>query len=324
MVAETAFTLPAFQTATSAGHSPETAMLHRQVSNLCDAVLAGLNNLPLHRGVDKLSQNIELCRALMNPPKEKNISSLPTKQRIAEERRTKKYTQARVTLQRQGLNPEEISHNELLIIVELSEAITSTYRLCEAVDPKLEREGGRQEISTENLGAKANIEFADFFIKIHQQFDLGQDELEGLFVNIFKNYDLKKAYQGRAMENFPIGILAALRAYLYLYEQKKGQGTFKLPTVEQDTLHAVDLIWEDEEGKIECYEIKSNPVTDEVELFNITAPEGAGKFQALLHKFRNPQAIKSRKSALERIQNYISQLVREGRQAEGFALMVPV
>jgi hypothetical protein len=156
-----------------------------------------------------------------------------------------KYETAIQTLSTEGIDPEQIDVDELVTIKELYEAMIATYDYLEFLDPAIERGKEEQDHSYLNekaeKGAKANIAFGDFFIKMHQRFDLDDEAMDSLYKRIFGNYELRRDFGSKAADHFPTGVYAFLHAYLYLNRSKDENGKFTVPTVDEDRKHSIDL-----------------------------------------------------------------------------------
>lgn len=176
-------------------------------------------------------------------------------------------------LAEKGLSPDLVTEDETIIASELLDALHATYTYIDATDPKKAREKERGlDIDYVNSAVKANIEFADFFIKIHQRFNLTGEEMYQTFDLLFEKAGLNRELEARGLENFPGGVLAVMRAYLHLCVQLP-DWQIRVPAVMLDRDHSVDLIAEkgiDEEKETRFFEIKGRLNTKDVEMSEIT------------------------------------------------------
>jgi hypothetical protein len=221
-------------------------------------VTRGLATLPSCQKLESLQQKVGYLRTVARPPDQNiDLERLDTKHRKNEEKKRRRYQEARDNLTRQGIDLESTDQDELMILTELSEAVEATCEWLQAVDPKSRRDFESQDLEIVKLGSRANIEFADFFLKIHQRFHYTPEQMTQLFNEIFGRYDLSHYMTSRAAECFPVGVFSIMKAYLELADQKAGSGTFIMPSVEEDMTQAIDLIWVGPDNVFEYYQVKT-------------------------------------------------------------------
>ncbi len=187
-----------------------------------------------------------------------------------------KLSEARLQeIQERGVDLDNISEETCSGTMQLLRALVSLAEYLERVE-KLNQSGaamrGEENIK---LGAQANIRFLNFFLKAQKQYNLDLRELTDVYTQIF--YKTSLAYELKLVDiqNFPPGILAAVRAFWYLKHNGYQESDFHVPSVEEDMYHGVDLICEkkDESGEIveqNLFQIKGRNKGGEASMFDVS------------------------------------------------------
>lgn len=228
-------------------------------------------------------------------------------------------------LEAKGLSIDKVSEDETFIASELLDALHSTFVYIDKTDPKATREKtGQQDLGYVNVATKANIEFADFFIKVHQRFNLKDEDLYNLFDLLFEKAGITQELEAKGLDHFPGGVLAAVRAYLHLSSQLP-DWQLRVPEVELDRDHSVDLIAESKDKKETRYfEIKGRRDTKEVEVTEITEEQKMERLRENIilntsnDKDRNVKLI-----SLYKLFDFTRSQIKGGNKAKAFWVEVP-
>jgi len=137
-------------------------------------------------------------------------------------------------------------------------------------------ERARKEIPPDvTLGAKANIEFLNFFIALNERLELSRLEQFEIFNLLFNKRSLSLAKELELVGNwqFPAGVWAGVKGYWHL---KDTQPDFTLKTpqdVNEDVSWGVDLVGEKREGdrlvELRLYQIKGRS-REGVDVFDLS------------------------------------------------------
>ena len=183
----------------------------------------------------------------------------------------------------QGIDPETIElttatilHDFFSTIGDVAEYLTAAL---EEDYPLKHRRGDKPSFELMGLGAKANISFLRFFLRTQKMLHLADDEVSRLYFTLFAygHQDNLRAEMGLVdLDNFPPGILAALRAYFELKSHADSNTHFKVPQLNEDLNWGVDLVSEthDETGKKlmakGLYQIKGRNTKQKTEIFDLS------------------------------------------------------
>ena len=187
-----------------------------------------------------------------------------------------KLSEARLQeIRERGIDIDNISEETCSGTMLLLRALVSLAEYLERVEELNRSNAAMRGEENIKLGAQANIRFLNFFLKIQKQHDLNLSELTDVYTQIF--YKTSLAYELKLVDiqNFPPGILAAVRAFWYLKHNDHQESEFHVPSVEEDMYHGVDLICEkkDESGKIteqSLFQIKGRNKGGEASVFDVS------------------------------------------------------
>ncbi len=205
-----------------------------------------------------------------------------------------KLSEARLQeIQERGIDIENVSEETCFGTMQLLRALVSLAEYLERVE-EINRSGaamrGEENIK---LGAQANIRFLNFFLKMQKQYNLELHELTDLYTQIF--YKTSLAYELKLVDiqNFPPGILAAVRAFWYLKHNDYQESEFHVPSVEEDMYHGVDLICEkkDESGEIteqSLFQIKGRNKGGEASVFDVSDSSQVAELERTLREQNLP------------------------------------
>ena len=177
-----------------------------------------------------------------------------------------------------GLSVERVPEKTCLITVKLLQGLVSLAEWMQRID-SLHRQkkpvAGKENIV---LGAQANLRFLSFFLSVQKEFDLDLRQLTDLYTQIF--YKVTLAYELKLidLQNFPPGILAAVRGFWYLKQGEYAEANFYVPSSDEDMYHGVDLIAEkkDETGNVldrSLFQIKGRSKGKEASVFDLSDPQ---------------------------------------------------
>lgn len=205
---------------------------------------------------------------------------------------------------------------------ELLDALEATFDYLNRTDPKKAADRQKQGSEYARLGAKANIEFLDFFIKIREGFKLSNQDVLDIYYQIFEKDGLAKEFTVKGLRNFPSGCLGSIVAYLYL-DSKKPDWYYHVPSVEQDASHAVDLISKSD-NLTHYITVKGGGKAGKVLLKNITEEKD---LKSLLEKItlsrKSDHKIESQLDAINKIFEFVNNENRQGRKSKAFFMEVP-
>lgn len=178
-------------------------------------------------------------------------------------------------IQERGIDIENISEETCFGTVQLLRALISLTEYLRRID-QLEKSDtpmrGKENIM---LGAQANIRFLNFFLAMQKEYDLDLRELTELYTQVFYKTSLAQELKLVDIQNFPPGILAAVRAFWYLKQDQYRDANFHVPSTEEDMYHGVDLVCEkkDTDGTIteqNLFQIKGRNKGGDVSLFDVS------------------------------------------------------
>ncbi|MEW5805364.1 MAG: hypothetical protein AB1721_01380 [Patescibacteria group bacterium] len=192
-------------------------------------------------------------------------------------------------LEKADLNPETIPYENCLVILEFLQAILAvaeyTTQAIEENWPQKNKEREKPSLEFIEKGTRANLQFIDFFLKAKRHFNLSPEQLFDFYFRIFgysrSSDGLSQELKIVGLDSFPPGILAALRALVYL-ENERPDETFYTPTIQQDMYYGVDLVSEkrDEAGNtlgMSLYQIKGRNKGKEADVFDLSNDEDRKK-----------------------------------------------
>jgi len=228
-------------------------------------------------------------------------------------------------LEGKGVAPDKISEDETFVASELLDALYFTFDFIDKTDPKAarEREAG-QDIEYVTVATKANIEFADFFLKVHQRFNLKDENLYGLFYLLFEKAGITRELEARGLNHFPGGVLAVVHAYLHL-SSRLPDWNLRVPEVRLDRDHSVDLIAESKDkSEIRYFEIKGRKDTKEVQVSEITDEEKRDEVrEKIVLKTKNTKDLQVLERSLYKLFDFTRSQIRKGKRARAFWVEVP-
>lgn len=254
----------------------------------------------------------------------RTLRSFYHKQRLGERIPKKKIS----ILEKRGFSMDEISEDETFVASELLDALYFTFDYIDRTDPKKAREKeSTQDFKYVTVATKANIEFADFFIKLHQRFNLKDENLYGLFDLLFEKAGITRELEAKGLDHFPGGVLAVLRAYLHLNSQLPNW-QLKVPRVELDRDHAVDLVAELKKGEeiveTRYFEIKGRRETKDVEVAEITEEEKKDEVRKkIVLKTKNVEDLQILERSLYKLYEFTRLQIQRGNKAKAFWVEVP-
>jgi hypothetical protein len=176
-------------------------------------------------------------------------------------------------LQEAGLTTENIPEENAIVSANLLDAYYLTYKLLHSTDPRKTMEKkSPAELEYVTLGVKANIALTDFFIDLHERFDLNQHQLETVFRVVFDNSPLASDLQAKGFGRFKDGIVAAIKGYLYL-SKTRPDCEIRTPDIELDRDHAIDLVAIPKNGGAKSYYQIKSVREGEINVKDITNPK---------------------------------------------------
>ncbi len=177
--------------------------------------------------------------------------------------------------------------------VRLLQALVSLMEYMERIDQLNKSDKPLQGRENIKLGAVANIKFLNFFLAMQKEYGLDIRELTELYTQIFYQSSIAHELRLIDFQNFPPGILAAVRAYWYLKQEKYQEADFHVPTPEEDMYHGVDLVCEkkDEQGNIteqNLFQVKGRNKGGEATVFDISNAEQLTQLEQILKEQHLP------------------------------------
>lgn len=227
-----------------------------------------------------------------------------------------------------------VDEDELLLISGLGKALISTAHYLLVVDPSKEinpaTKTAEYRAETAKAGAKANIDWLDFFIKTKRRFDyLSNEDMLQIFNSTMGSSELRRVFASRVSDSFPIGVFAALGAYLKLDEglsvEERNQGIFRVPTQEQDTAGSIDLIWESRDSSViltKYYEIKSGPESFGFRAVDIMDPFALEELKKDINLQIKPDRGLNYISSIEKLRRTV--IAEERDTVKGYIVFVPI
>lgn len=210
-------------------YTPKAEYLRRICSELVGQVVDGEPGTDpvMLKGLDIYKKNCRMVAGLEKIP--------PKKQKKIE----------------QFMADEKLDKDKAFVTAELLDATVATLKY-------IDNEGDRWK-----LGANANREFIDFFLKIQRKFDLSEEDLGGIFDSIFSQENMRQEFRDIKEMHFPGGVWAVVRSVFTLQEKVKkegwGEGVFRVPTVDEDVDYGIDLIWTPKTGgKDKIFQVKGS------------------------------------------------------------------
>jgi hypothetical protein len=281
---------------------------------LVSQISSGVNKLPSDKRMQDIRDTLEVVNELLYPKTDKG------------EFFKRKHEEAVSQIVEVGVDPERVDSDEYFTIKELYEGMIYTYdylklKRGEIEDPSLIDDLDYKEKKVK-AGARANIAFGDFFMKMHQRFDLTSNQMDELFGSVFGNYDLKRSFDYSVERHFPTGVYAFMHAYLHLLEKKGRQGDFRISNITEDTKHSVDLKWENE-GTTEFYEIKTGDPELGFRIVDVTDPTE----KELLREDIISLGLgipKKTLGGMSNLESYIYSKRKEGLTCNGYIMFVPI
>ncbi len=164
------------------------------------------------------------------------------------------------------------------------------------------------------LGAVANIKFLNFFLAMQKEYDLNIQELTELYTQVFYQSSIAHELQLIDFQNFPPGILAAVRAYWYLKQGSYQDADFHVPTPEEDMYHGVDLVCEkkDEQDNIteqSLFQVKGRNKGGEATVFDVSDGQQLAELKKTLEKQKLPDwDLEHHLSVLQKLIEYRDEL----------------
>jgi len=226
-------------------------------------------------------------------------------------------------LKEASLTTENIPEENAILTSNLLDSLYLTYQLIGQTDPQQGIDNIRsQELDYVTLGTKANIAFTNFFIDLHQRFGATEKQLENIFGIIFDQSPLGTDLKGRGLGGFRIGILAAIKGYLYLTKHNPGW-KIETPELVLDRDHGIDLIaTSNNSGKVYYYQIKGIK-GEEMQIEDVTSSQ---KMEEVRKKLVLSPKKSSRRDlrSLGNIFDYTRRLRAQGKKANAFWMQVPI
>lgn len=296
----------------------------REISTLCDAFV--LDTAAAHRGgmspevKTRINASRRIAAAILAQEGLTPDTAITGREKAA----LKQASKVADTLRSFGIDVSNISIDEAFIIKELAEAVESLNQMIESADP-LQTSSEEHVLNTANSLAN----WMDMFIKLHQRFDLDDDQVYDLFRHLFQEGRIHRLMAGNRLEKvFTAGLYGELSAYLHLYSEKQGSGTFTVPSKMYGGGTAVDLIWEDEGGPdegIEYYEIKSDPHVDQPTMIDVSNDDEylsyIGEIRALYGN--NENEVRRRLRSVNRIRSLCNEVRSRNPSAKFYSVRVP-
>lgn len=297
----------------------------RNLAHLCTATVEDLSAQMGPKIGDALSERIKnamfITRQLARPDRdhllydqEEGLSGMDKADR-------RKLHESRELLKAHGINIDEVGIDEAFVIRELSEAVKTTLEMLESVDPKAPRNERTVELTAEALA-----DWMDMFIKLHDRFDLSNQQVIGLFKNIFKQEKFRRLIAGNRQESFILGLYGELTGYLHVHDLKGGKGSFSVPRKQSGGDSAVDLVWESEDGPldgIEYFDVKSDQTVNEPVLVDVMNPDEYAAYMQELQDYLHPSHIAHRTRSASRLQSFGQEAQRRNPAARFYSLRVP-
>ncbi len=284
------------------------------IENVCRDII---NSLP-HKGYGQISKEyLEIISVKRN--QYKTLRSFYAYERAGKRISKKKENDLREA----GLTIENIPEENAIISSNLLNSLYLTYQLIHQTDPQQRIDNTKsQELDYATLGAKANIAFTDFFINMHAKLGANEKQLENIFAIIFDQSPLGADLKGRGLGGFRVGMLAAIKGYLYLTKLKPG---WKIQTPEYtlDRDHGIDLLATSKNSnEINYYQVKGVR-GQEVQVEDVTSSQK-------MEKVRNKLVLSPKKSSrgdlrsLGNLFDYARNLRIQGTKANAFWMQVPI
>lgn len=177
--------------------------------------------------------------------------------------------------------------------VRLLQALVSLARYMAKIDELHKADKPSQEKETVILGAAANIKFLNFFLAMQKEYGLDIRELTELYTQVFYQSSIAHELQLIDFQNFPPGILAAVRAYWYLKQSSYQNADFHVPTPEEDMYHGVDLVCEkkDDQGAIteqSLFQVKGRNKGGNATVFDVSDGQQLAELRKTLEEQKLP------------------------------------
>lgn len=326
-IAATAEHLPLHTLQISQGIHLETGEngLHG-LRSLCDAFVTETASLGRGWLSDTPTRRIvaakKITRVLLNQPIPSSIVdvNLSGKEKAA----IKQVNELSDVLKGFGIDVSQIDIEEAFVIKELAEAVESLNLMIETANP-LNVDSEEHVLNT----ADALANWMDMFIKLHQRFELDDEQVHELFHHLFQQGKIQKLLAGSRLEHsFTSGLFGELSAYLHLYHDKQGQGTFTVPRKMLGSGTAIDLIWEHEAGPnygIEYYEVKSDAHIAEPTMIDVLNDE---EFLAYVDEIKsqyahNEKEVRRRLRSVSRIRDFALEARDRNPSASFYSMRVP-
>ena len=307
-------------TSFSDGEDPAVSV----ISNLADAITHDM--LMPRRGdySDQLHARFKaadvVSRAILTERPPDDAPHISGKERAA----MKQYEHAKQVLSRFGIDLTHIGIDEAFVIKEFAEAIDATNKMIDTTEPQ--SSDSEQNVL---LTADAIANWMDMFIKLHQRFNLRNDEVVKLFDHLFATGKIRRLLSGCGLDGIFIpGVYGELTAYLYLYESKEGCGKFTVPRHASDSASAIDLIWEADEGPqngIEYFDVKSDSGVEQPVFVNVSNPVEYDDYCTSIQETyaSRPDACRARLRSADRMRSFAQQATTRNPAATCYSLRVP-
>ena len=145
--------------------------------------------------------------------------------------------------------------------------------------------------------------------------------MESLSELIFRGVGFDTELKRKALEKFPGGVVAAMRAYLKI-SKKMPEWNFSVPSLELDKKHSVDLMAVCPEDGRKCFfDIKGKIVYTDVKIYNITSEDHLKKSENIIDEGPCTKDQKSSDlSSIYRLHKYIKGQREKGEKV--FAYLV--
>jgi hypothetical protein len=283
------------------------------IENVCRDIV---KSLP-HKGYGQISEEyIKVISVKRN--QYKTLRSFYANERAGKRISKKKENDLREA----GLTTENIPEENAILASNLLDSLYLTYRFIDQTDPQHGIENTKpRELDYVTLGAKANIAFTNFFINLHERFGATNKQLESIFGIIFDQSPLGTDLKGRGLGGFRVGILAAIKGYLYL-DELNPDWTIKTPELILDRDHGIDLVATSNDSKeINYYQIKGVK-GEEVQVENVTSSQKMEKVRSKL-VLSPKRSSRSDLRSLGNIFDYARNVRTQGKKANAFWMQVP-
>jgi hypothetical protein len=221
-------------------------------------------------------------------------------------------------LEEKGIDQLSTNPDETYLAVELLDALIATSNFINKTDPKGARDRIYQGSDYVDIATLANIEFLDFFIKVHQKFKFSDGEMEDLCKLIFREVGLDSELKRKALENFPGGVVAALRAYLKI-SSKLPNWNISVSSLELDKGHGVDLIAiSPDKNKKYYFEIKGKTRYSGVNILKATTKEECRKVEDRIYLSEGKSDISKDLASLYKVHDFVNGQRKKGIDAYAF------